>query len=89
MNLCKESELRFQMTDEEFWNHVYYGPWHVPPVDGDDEDWLDGSYDETSQQWRRCLECGATAECGRDEEDRPWTHAVGTALPYSEIFEED
>lgn len=86
MNLCKERELQAQMSDAEFWDHVFNPDGGPEPADGDDEWWL--PEDEMFRD--ACRECGAAGACGYDEYDRPWTHAKSKSLAYSDgVYEED
>lgn len=67
--LCPEAELRDEMNDGEFWEHVFGGG---PDVDYEpDADELQAVADLTP-----CLECGEFGPCAYDDDGRPLVHLV-------------
>lgn len=62
-----------QMTDAEFWEHVYGGDRPEPDYEPPDDIGAPG-YPQP------CPVCNATAACGYDQDGRPMIHAIDTDL---------
>ena len=63
---CPEALARDQMTDAEFWAHVF--PDAMPDVDDYDLE------TEVTSQLEPCPVCGERGPCGYDAEGRPMLH---------------
>lgn len=70
-HLCPEADLRDQMDDGEFWDHVF-------PARPEDDDWPDPE-DFGPDIPVPCPVCGDTGACGYDEDGRPWIHVIGAS----------
>ena len=73
MTWCTVRHTRAQMTDAEFWQHVYQD--HVAPQDDDGPD-LDDYGPDVPMTGTPCPECGEAGACAWDVEGRPLIHAA-------------
>ena len=66
-HLCGEAQQRDEMSDADFYAHVY--------PDNDDDDYLDQS-PALGLLTEPCGECGAVGACAWDSEGRPLLHPI-------------
>lgn len=72
MSLCPEPKMRSEMTDAEFWDHVFN--------QGQTQDYDEPEPDEVEMAELhlsdRCPECGSYGACGYDDLGRPLIHTI-------------
>lgn len=71
---CPERELRGQMSNAEFWEHVESGRHEVLEYLKEDDE---PSVDEQLEDLLRCPVCGEFNHCAVDSEGRPLIHSEG------------
>ena len=70
---CTVRDVRSQMTDQQFWDHVYQVNIGAPDDDGPD---LDDFGPDVPMTGTPCPECGEAGACAWDANGRPLIHAV-------------
>ncbi len=72
---CQEEDLRKELDDDEFWDHVFNSLYEQEQDEQEEPDIYE--LEEMGLEVRKpCPLCNATSACGYDDEDRPWIHAI-------------
>lgn len=74
MMLCPEGEMRAQMTDDEFWAHVYHQHEFDDPRQPDQQEVAE--YELNAKLADPCPECGQYGACSYDQEGRALIHVI-------------